>query len=143
MSELSEIEVLNPRQEIALLALLDGETQRGAAEAAGVSEGTVSRWMDSDHSFYRCYAQRRADIFQRYEARKVRMLDQAFATIEQLMLPEEYVGSAQYDPVVRLSAAKLVFQLNGLLPGGPRIFAPGSQVNIGDRQVNTHGNTTT
>lgn len=138
MSELSEIEILNPRQEIALLALLDGETQRGAAAAAGVTEYTVSRWMDDDHMFYRTYAARRADVWQRYEARRARLLDQAFHTVEHLMLPEEYVGTANYDPNVRLGAAKLVFQLCGMLPGAPRVFAPGGQVNVAERQINVN-----
>ena len=121
-----------------MLALLSGETQRGAALAAGVDEATVSRWMDNDHAFYRTYAQRRADVWQRYETRIALLVDQALSSLEYLMRSEEYTGRDSYSPSTRLAAAQTVLKMAGLLQSPTRIASFGGQVNIADKQVNIH-----
>lgn len=137
MSDDLEISV---KQEIVLLALLSGETQRSAAAAAGVREETVSRWLDDDSSFYRVYAARRAAVWQAYEARIAGMVDAALGAVESLMRGVEYHGSDDYSPSTRLEAAKVVLRMAGLLQSGPRVTAfGGGQVNIADRQINVQG----
>ncbi len=43
--------VLTPQQEVVVLQLMGGATQRDAAERGGVTPETVSRWLHQDAQF--------------------------------------------------------------------------------------------
>lgn len=134
MSEL----LLSPQQECVMLALLSGQPQKYAARLAGVTEGTVSRWLnDEESAFIQIYAQRRASVWQAFEAQIAGMVPLALAAITDLMRSEDHHSEAAFNPRVRLDAAELVLQMAGLVGrSGPRIFAPNAQLNVGDQQVN-------
>jgi hypothetical protein len=132
---MSDIDALSPAQEVVMLALLSGESQRGAAAAGGVNEATVSRWLDDDHAFYRVYSAKRADVWQRYEGRIALLVDQALASLEFLMRGHEYTGSDDYSPSTRLAAAQTVLKMAGLLQSPTRIASFGGQVNVAQQQI--------
>lgn len=128
---------LSPQQETAILALLSGEPQRRAAEIAGVTQETLSRWMNHDELFLKVYAGRRADVWKAHEVRLAELTGHAIATLEQLMRPVEYTGSDIYDPKVRLQAAIAVLRLTMPEKFGSRVLHIGAaqQVNVGEQQV--------
>lgn len=132
---------LSVKQEIAMLALMEGHTQRRAAEIAGVTEFTVSRWMDDDTMFYQTFVARKADIWKRYEARICALTDKALAAIEWALNSEGYHSEGSGWRVAdQLRAAELVLRMSGLLRTSTRVTAfGGAQVNVGDRQINTTG----
>jgi transposase-like protein len=125
--------LISPRQQVVLLALLSGGTQAAAAEAAGVTPETVSRWVHNDTDFRRQYAARRRAMEQAHDAKLTKLVDRAFKTLDYLM--------SCSDDYVRLDAAKVALKMAGLLPTGTRVASFGGQVNIGEQQVNiTKGN---
>lgn len=144
MAETDYIEALSPAQETAMLALLSGHTQRRAAQIAGVREETVSRWLaDPEDSFTRIYAARRADVWAAYDLRIARLVDLAFGSLEDLMRSEDHHDADAFSARVRLDAVELALTMAGLLRSSARVFAPGSQVNIGEQQVNVSGDVRT
>lgn len=132
---------LSVRQEITMLALLEGHTQRRAAELAGVNEATVSRWMDDDQMFYQTFVTRKADIYKRYESRIVRLVDHAMGAIEIALRGEEYHGpTSRWHVSDQLRAAELVLRMAGLLKQSSRVAVfGGGQLNMAQQQVNTSG----
>jgi hypothetical protein len=135
-------QVISPQQETAMLALLSGQTQRRAAEIAGVREETVSRWLNDDEgAFVQIYAARRASVWAAYEANIAMLVPEALGAVQDLMRSETHHSEAAFNARVRLSAAETVLTMAGLLRKGARVFAPGGQVNIGEKQVNIGENT--
>lgn len=124
----NEAAVLNTRQMIAMLSLLSGGTNKDAATAAGVSEGTVSRWVNNHEDFVRLYAQKRSDVWAAYEGRISYLTARALKQLDLLMMAG--------DDYARLEAVKVVLKIAGLLPVGTKITTFGSQVNVADKQVN-------
>ncbi len=132
--------LLTPQQETVMLALLSGHTQRRAAQIAGVREETVSRWIhDPEDDFIRLYAARRNSIRDAFEANIASLVPEALGAVKDLMRGEDYHAVDAYNPRVRLDAAAVVLTMAGLLKTGTRVFAPGSQVNLGEQQVNIRG----
>lgn len=133
--------LLSPQQEAAMLALLSGHPKGRAAQIAGVRPETLSRWLsDPEDSFTRLYAQRRASVWQAFEAQIAGLVPEALGAVQDLMRGEDHHSEVAYNPRVRLDAAQLVLTMAGLLKrNGARIFAPGAQLNVGDQQVNVAG----
>lgn len=132
-------QLLSTRQQIAMLSLLAGETQRQAAQRSGVRAETVNRWANSDEQFMQLYAMRKKDVWRSFEIQIASLVPLALGAIIDLMRSEDHHDEASFNPRVRLDAAELALTLAGLLKKGPRIFAPGSQLNVGDKQVNVQG----
>lgn len=72
---------LTPKQEAALLALLNEPTIKQAAATAGVGERTLHRWLDDDPAFIAAYRKARRQAFgqsialtQRYSPMAVQVL---------------------------------------------------------------------
>ena len=133
-------ELLSPAQETAMIALLSGQPKGQAARLAGVTPETLSRWFaDEEGAFIQIYAQRRASVWQAFEAQIAAMVPLALGAITSLMQSEDHHSEAAFDPRTRLRAAEDVLQMAGLLKKGPKVFAPGSQVNVADiQQVNVN-----
>lgn len=131
-------QLLSTRQQIAMLSLLAGETQRQAAQRAGVRAETVNRWANSDEQFMQLYAMRKKDVWRAFEIQIASLVPLALGAIIDLMRSEDHHAEAAYNPRVRLDAAELALTLAGLLRKGPRVFAPNAQLNIGDKQVNVN-----
>lgn len=132
MSETQEIIsaelVLTPLQETAMLMLLSGSTQRDAAAVAGVSEFTVSRWVNTDAMFRQLYAKRRADVRAAHEAKINQIAGHALSMLDRL------IGLG--DDHIRIDGIKIALKMAGLLPTGTRVASFGGQINIGEQQVN-------
>ena len=60
---LSEKQILNEKQEIALLVLISGETRKAAAQAAGVDVATIFRWLKQPE-FQAVLTAKRAEMFE-------------------------------------------------------------------------------
>ncbi len=56
-------EILTPGQEAAIAALIGSPTYAAAAQAAGVGERTLRRWINSDPQFRRRLHQARSAVF--------------------------------------------------------------------------------
>lgn len=122
--------LITPKQEVAMLALLSGDTQRIAAMRAGVREEQISRWLHSDTAFLRLYAERRADVWRCYQAKIAQLLHTAFVNLADMMADQDT------DPRARLGAIQTALQLGGLYQSAPRVTSFGGQVNVAQQQVN-------
>jgi transposase len=120
--------LLSPRQEAAMLALLSGANQRDAAAAAGVTEGTLSRWVNNDVEFRKLYATRRADVWKAHEEKIAYLVARALKRLDLILMCSEDGYS--------LEAVKVILKMAGLLPTGTKITSFGGQLNIGEQQVN-------
>jgi transposase len=75
---------LEPKQEIAICALLEGKNKRDAAKEADISEATLYRWLD-DADFRNVWRSRQNKVFQ-YTLGKLRILsEKAAETLEKLL----------------------------------------------------------
>lgn len=102
---------LTPAQDLALAALLAGQTQEAAAAVAGVTRQTVSEWARRDALFVATLNQRRQDLWAGYTDRLRGLVGKAIDTIE--------AGLDSPDERAKLAAAAHVFKmLDGLTPHG-------------------------
>lgn len=128
-------ELLSPQQEACMIHLLSGQPKGHAARLAGVAPETLSRWLaDEEGLFVRLYVARKARVWEAFEAQIASMVPLALGAITDLMRSEDHHSEASFNPRVRLEAAELVLTMAGLLRKGPRVFAPGAQLNIAERQ---------
>lgn len=103
---------LSPAQDLALAALLAGQTQEAAAAVAGVTRQTVSEWARRDSLFVATLNQRRQDLWAGYADRLRVLVGKAIDTIES--------GLDSPDERTKQAAAASVFKLlSGLAPQGP------------------------
>lgn len=94
---------LTPAQDLALAALLAGQTQEAAAAVAGVTRQTVSEWARRDALFVATLNQRRQDLWAGYADRLRGLVGKAIDTVE--------AGLDNRDQRVKLAAAAHVFKL--------------------------------
>jgi hypothetical protein len=94
---------LDPQQEKALLALLSEPTVKRAAEASGVPERTLYRWMD-DAEFGRAYRQARRRAFSQAISLCQRYVPVALQTLARITADESAPHSS------RVSAASAVLK---------------------------------
>jgi transcriptional regulator with XRE-family HTH domain len=103
---------LTPAQDLALAALLAGQTQEAAAEAAGVTRQTVSEWARRDSLFVATLNQRRQDLWAGHADRLRGLVSKAVDVLE--------TGLDSPDERAKLAAAAHVFKMLGSLkPEGP------------------------
>lgn len=98
---------LTPAQDLALAALLAGQTQEAAAEAAGVTRQTVSEWARRDSLFIATLNQRRQDLWAGHTDRLRGLVGKAVDVLE--------TGLDSPDERVKLAAAAHVFKMLGSL----------------------------
>ena len=77
--------LLTPQQEVVVLHLMTGATQRDAAVQAGVTPETVSRWMHQDARFVAELNQRRQALWQAHADSLRSLAGQAISTLEGLL----------------------------------------------------------
>lgn len=103
---------LTPAQDLALAALLTGQTQEAAAAVAGVTRQTVSEWARRDSLFVATLNQRRQALWDGYADRLRGLVGKAIDTVE--------AGLDSPDERAKLAAAAHVFKLlASLTPQGP------------------------
>ncbi len=93
---------LEPKQEEAIIALLNAPTVRQAAQVAGVGERTLHRWLVEDQAFIAAYREARRVVFAQAIAQTQRLLPLAVNTLGQIMADKSAPHSA------RVSAATAV-----------------------------------
>ncbi|MFZ4434724.1 MAG: hypothetical protein ACOYOQ_16150 [Microthrixaceae bacterium] len=150
-------EQLNPKQWIALEALLSGLNQRQAADQAGVSREQVNRWLNHHPGFVAEFNRR---VNERLEARTVRrdlLEDRALDTIEGALndgnasvalallkllqaQPRPAPGPATVDEVISAKVAARTDQIQRLEPEGgppgPEVAPPPNQARLREIVVN-------
>ena len=94
------------RKERVIRLLLEGRTQREAAEIAGVGEVTVSRWMCWDETFRMELEMRQDQVREGHTEDMRRLAGKALRTLETLM--------DDASPHVQMRAAMAVVRANGL-----------------------------
>ena len=93
------------QREKAICGLLQQPTITQAAVYAGVSEGTLYRWLRKDAAFQAAYAEARRECVRQATARLQRACSVAVQTLEEVMGDSEAPSSS------RVSAAKSVLEL--------------------------------
>ncbi len=76
---------LEPKQEEAIIALLNAPTVRQAAHVAGVGERTLHRWLVEDQAFIAAYREARRVVFAQAIAQTQRLLPIAINTLGKVM----------------------------------------------------------
>lgn len=94
---------ITSKQEKAIIALLSEPTMADAANATGISEVTLWRWLQ-DESFRLLYMQARRAAVQRAIARMQSATSEAVETLRAVMKDESAKGSE------RVSAAKAIIE---------------------------------
>jgi predicted DNA-binding protein (UPF0251 family) len=95
------ISITTGRQEKAIIALLNEPTTKEAAEAAGVSEVTLWRWLQQA-DFRSSYMEARRLAVQRAIARTQAITSEAISTLREVMSDKSAKGSE------RIAAAKAI-----------------------------------
>jgi hypothetical protein len=93
---------LTPKQEEAIAALIAYPTIKQAAQAVGVGERTLHRWLVEDQPFIAAYGQARRVTFAQAVAQSQRLLPLALNTLGQIMADKSVPASS------RVSAATAV-----------------------------------
>jgi len=106
----ADVVILNPAQETALAALLDGKLQKDAAASAGVSPETVCRWLANDAGFVAELNRRRSELWSAQRDRWRKLADSALDELETL------VQSAS--PKMQLEAIKIVLSTVATMGSG-------------------------
>ena len=101
---------LGPKQVKALGLLLEGRRQREAAAAVGVSEATVSRWVNHDAEFMAALNRAKLDAWEAQRARLAGLSEKAVDALAALLTAGS--EAAQY------KAACTVLDAAGLLARG-------------------------
>lgn len=111
----AEVITVSPQQDTALLALLSGKLQQEAAQIAGVTPETVSRWLANDARFVALLNARRRELWELRRGRLQALFDEAIDTLQDCL--------SSGKPENRLRAAMVILQASGVLeasvPGGP------------------------
>jgi DNA-binding MurR/RpiR family transcriptional regulator len=81
---LDEFDLLEPKQQRAVVELLNQPTIRDAAKAAGVAESTLHRWLKAP-DFAGAYRAARRDALEQATATLQRIASKAAATLERVM----------------------------------------------------------
>lgn len=120
-SMLAEVEVLtvSPQQETAIVALIAGNRQQEAAQAAGVTPETVSRWLANDPRFVALLNARRRELWEVQRDKLRGLVDEAIRTVEDCM--------SHAQPAIRLRAAMLVLQAANVLDGASPAALPDTE----------------
>lgn len=105
----------NGQQETAITALASGARVFEAAQVAGVTRETVSRWR-SQPAFDQEVRRRRDALWAAHEDRLLRMVGECLDGLYALTHGPDYHGPEHYDPRVRLDAIRLVLLIAGLIP---------------------------
>src|SRR2546423_9657819 len=95
------ISITSNRQEKAIIALLNEPTMKEAAEAAGVSEVTLWRWLQTA-GFRAAYIEARRLVVQQAIARTQAATSEAVSTLREVMNDQSAKGSE------RIAAAKAI-----------------------------------
>ena len=105
----TSISLTTSRQEKAIIALLNEPTTKDAAEAAGVSEVTLWRWLQQPE-FRASYMEVRRVAVQRAIARTQAITSEAVETLREVMNDQSSKGSE------RIAAAKAIldYALKGI-----------------------------
>ncbi len=93
------------QREKAICGLLEQPTVTQAAIYAGVSEGTLYRWLREDSTFQSAYAEARRECVRQATARLQRACSTAVQTLEEVM------GDGDAPPSSRVTAARSVLEL--------------------------------
>ena len=101
---------LSIAQESVILALLEGKSQKEAAESAGVSAEQVSRWKASDPLFVAELNRQRAELWELNRAELLTLAKEARQVVKEVLNSES--------DSVRLRAALAVLDRVGNYPGG-------------------------
>jgi len=99
-------------QAAVIRLLLEGKTQRAAAEEVGVSEFTVSRWANTDPIFMATLGRARLDVWEAHSQELANLLTTARETLAGV------VRDPDADLAVRLKAALAILDLVKR-PAGP------------------------
>jgi predicted site-specific integrase-resolvase len=91
---------LTPRQEQSITALLVQGSLQAAAEASGIHEKTLRRWLRDDAVFQTAYREARRAVVQHAIVQVQRATGEAVETLRQVMRDADAPASA------RVSAAK-------------------------------------
>lgn len=92
---------ISPQQAKAIAALLSGHVQAKAAEAAGVTHRTLTRWLN-DETFTAELNRQKSLAIAQATARLVGSMEMAITIIQAVM-----VGKVDHDATPRLRAAKI------------------------------------
>jgi hypothetical protein len=107
--------VLTPQQEVVVLQLMGGATQRDAAERGGVTPETVSRWLHQDAQFVAELNRRRRAVWEAHADALRSLAGRAIGTLDALLDAD--------DERVQLAAAAAILKATALQnagrPGGP------------------------
>jgi len=99
------------QQAAVIRELLTGKTQKAAAEAVGVSDATISRWLhDDDSEFAFALSEQRALLWQADRDRLQALSAEALDTLSEIMRTGENDGD-------RLKAALAVLKAVGMETG--------------------------
>src|SRR5262245_18685466 len=105
---------LTPRQEQGITALLVQGSLQAAAEASGVNEKTLRRWLREDMTFQVAYREVWRQVVQQAIVQVQQATGEAVATLRQVLRATDAPASA------RVTAAKAILEtrignMNGLL----------------------------
>jgi hypothetical protein len=95
---------LTPRQEQSITALLVQGSLQAAAEASGVHEKTLRRWLRDDAVFQMAYREARRAVVQQAIVQVQRATGEAVETLRAVMQDSEAPASA------KVSAAKTILE---------------------------------
>lgn len=125
---------LNPKQEMAIIALLNEPTVRKAAESIGIADGTLHGWLN-DPAFATAYRRARRQAFNQAIAICQRYVPLAVQSLTKIMVDESAPHSARVSAATALlkfsresieldemhdRIAAIEEQLNGVGPDGGR-----------------------
>jgi len=97
---------LNGAQELALIALVDGQTVTEAASRARVTRQTVSLWLNQDAVFIALYNQRRAQLWAEHELKLASLMGTALDALQDILENSLHTQAPQ-----RLKAALAVLAM--------------------------------
>jgi hypothetical protein len=95
---------LTPRQEQSITALLVQGSLQAAAEASGINEKTLRRWLREDAAFQTAYRDARRAVVQHAITQVQQATGEAVETLRSVMQDAEAPASA------RVSAAKAILE---------------------------------
>lgn len=93
---------LNEKQEVALEALLRGNSQKNAAIAAGVTPQTIHRWLLSDHPFSAEFKRRTGSTLEHATDRLMSSVDMAISIVQSV------ATNKKAKPAIQLRAAGII-----------------------------------
>lgn len=95
---------LSPKKARAVIALLVNRTMAEAAQAVGIAESTLWRWMQ-DQDFQQAYREAKRQVVQQATAQMQANMSEAIQTLRHVMNDSEASASA------RVSAAKAMIEI--------------------------------